>query len=572
MEYFTVLNLNKEPFSNSPDPEFFYHSREHLGCLQKLELSILLRRGLNVIIGDVGTGKTTLCRQLIRGFSKREEVDSHLVLDPFFVDANEFLTTVAEMLTGKKPANSSNNWQVKEYIKQYLYRSGVEQQRTTVLIIDEGQKLPVFCLEILREFLNYETNEYKLLQIVIFAQKEFEKTVQKHPNFADRINLYHNLKPLNFRDTRLMIKFRLEQSRGSRKKLDLFTFPALAVIYRASRGYPRKIINLCHQAVLTMIIQNRTSIGYFLVHSCARRIFPGGPRSWKKAAAAAVIIGFLAGILLLLGTSNPLKAYLTWDIAAVKTKIFSAEKSSGHDASTGSNSAALPAQVLPPVAPIPILSAAKPKPAPAPAPETEAAAPAPGADSPPEPAAEDTANRLKSAEDTSAQIPNRYAEILGQVTIRSSETLSRIIQKVYGSYNSKYFRSLILANPRIDDPDRVDTGQVITLPAVPAKVKAPANQVWWIQVAEKNSLEEAFDYLRTYPDEAPGVRLIPYWTGAAGTKFALVLKEYFSSEIAAGNQLNQLPPALSAEGKIISWWNEDTVFFADPFLDAQKNN
>jgi general secretion pathway protein A len=279
MDYFTVLNLSKEPFSNSPDPEFFYHSREHLDCLQKLELSLLLRRGMNIIIGDVGTGKTTLCRQLIRRFSKREEVDTHLILDPHFVDANEFLITVAKMFTAQTPPKNSNNWQLKEYIKQYLYHSGVDQKKTTILIIDEGQKIPVFCLEILREFLNYETNEYKLLQIVVFAQKEFDKTVQKHPNFADRINLYHYLRPLNFRDTRMMIKFRLVQSRGSGKRLKLFSFVAMATIYRATDGYPRKIINLCHQCVLTMIIQNKTSIGYFLVRSCARyhRVRSGNP-------------------------------------------------------------------------------------------------------------------------------------------------------------------------------------------------------------------------------------------------------------------------------------------------------
>ena len=74
MDYFSILNLKQEPFSNSPDPDFFFHSREHQECLQKLELSILLRRGLNVIIGDVGTGKTTLCRQLIRRFAKRDEI------------------------------------------------------------------------------------------------------------------------------------------------------------------------------------------------------------------------------------------------------------------------------------------------------------------------------------------------------------------------------------------------------------------------------------------------------------------------------------------------------------------
>ena len=66
MDYFRVFNLNKEPFSNSPDPDFFFQTKEHLGCLQKLELSIRLHRGLSVVLGEVGTGKTTLCRQLIR--------------------------------------------------------------------------------------------------------------------------------------------------------------------------------------------------------------------------------------------------------------------------------------------------------------------------------------------------------------------------------------------------------------------------------------------------------------------------------------------------------------------------
>ncbi|MBN2686747.1 MAG: AAA family ATPase, partial [Deltaproteobacteria bacterium] len=68
MEYFKILNLIKEPFSNSPEPEFFYDSPQHVNCLQNLEMAIRLRRGLNVIVGEVGTGKTTLCRRLINQF------------------------------------------------------------------------------------------------------------------------------------------------------------------------------------------------------------------------------------------------------------------------------------------------------------------------------------------------------------------------------------------------------------------------------------------------------------------------------------------------------------------------
>jgi general secretion pathway protein A len=246
MDYFTILNLDREPFSNSPDPDYFFHSRQHLDCLQKLELSLHLRRGLNVIIGEVGTGKTTLCRQLIRRFAQRKEMETHLILDPSSRTAVTFWQRWSSCSAAKMPAETAD-WQAKEFIKHSLFRKGVDQKKTTVLIIDEGQKIPVFCLELLREFLNYETNEYKLLQIVIFAQKEFEAVIRQHPNFGDRINLYHHLTPLGLRDTRMMIKFRLEKS-VVRPRLDLFTLPALLAVYRASGGYPRKIINLAISA------------------------------------------------------------------------------------------------------------------------------------------------------------------------------------------------------------------------------------------------------------------------------------------------------------------------------------
>ncbi|MES0445418.1 MAG: AAA family ATPase, partial [Desulfobacterales bacterium] len=292
MDYFSILNLNKEPFSNSPDPEYFYQSRQHFGCLQKLELSLRLRRGLNVIIGDVGTGKTTLCRQLIRGFATDDNVETHLILDPYFKSSSEFLATVAEMFKGDKASSDADDWQLKEIIKQYIFRRGVDENKTVVLIIDEGQKIPVFCLEILREFLNYETNEYKLLQIAIFAQREFEKVLEEYTNLADRINLYHLLEPLDFRDTRLMIRFRLKQSSMEAKTPILFSYPALWAIYNSTGGYPRKIINLCHRTILTMIIQNRSKVGWFMVRSCVKRDF-SEPKKKLRWVPVTALVGLL---------------------------------------------------------------------------------------------------------------------------------------------------------------------------------------------------------------------------------------------------------------------------------------
>lgn len=272
MDYFKVLNLHQEPFSNTPDPNFFFKSRQHFGCLQKIELSLRLKRGLNVVIGDAGAGKTMLCRQIVRIFADDNSHETHLILDPQFGSPSDFLNTVVKMFEGALPSEVNDEWQAKERIKQYLYHKGVNENQTVILIIDQGQNIPSFCLEILREFLNYETNEYKLLQIVILARKKFDKTLAAHANFADRINSFHDLGPLNFRDTQKMIQFRLDQAGKSVKAPSFFSFPALWTIFRLGKGNPHKIIDLCRRCLLTMIIQNRNKVGRQLVRSSVRRM------------------------------------------------------------------------------------------------------------------------------------------------------------------------------------------------------------------------------------------------------------------------------------------------------------
>ena len=574
MEYFNILSLKQEPFSNSPDPEFFFHSREHLECLQKLELSLLLRRGLNVIIGDVGTGKTTLCRQLIRRFAKREEINTHLILDPHFLDAHELLNTVGKMIMGPKIKLGSNEWQIKEQIKQYLFKRGVEENKTTVLILDEGQKIPVFCLEILREFLNYETNEFKLLQIIIFAQKEFENTIKKYANFADRISLYHHLKPLSFRDTRLMIKYRLEKSKDTNKKIDIFSYPALLTIYRKTGGYPRKIINLCHHCVLAMIVQNRSSVGYRLVRSCIKRIFPKEPVRWKGAVATAGIAVFAATILLAFQIPDQLKTLLPEKITA---KLSALQQIEDPDANQpGANPEAIDQNdtqvTMDSSAQVEIPAAVETESTPTDLPETVS-----------KEVATEAETQVASIEETAAaskdsnpvvqnepQIQEAHTPMLGDIKLKHNENLSRVIQKVYGRYTSKYFRLLILANPDIDDPDRVEIGQTIHLPAVPTTVPPQKEKVWWILIAQDDILEAAYDYLRNYPEHAPPASLIPYSTRQSGIRFAVVLKEYFYDEEAAHQHLRDMPPGLSSQATVSSLWDENTVYFANPFSGRKK--
>jgi general secretion pathway protein A len=265
MEYYHILNFKKEPFSNSPEPDFLFQSPQHTTCLQMLELAVRLRRGLNVVIGDVGTGKTTLCRKLIQNFSfttaDSPEIETHLLLDPALSSTHEFLQTVAILLGIKDFDSQENEWHLKERIKNYLFSKGVDEEKIIVLIIDEGQKIPKACLEVLREFLNYETNNLKLLQIIIFAQKEFRATLNKHYNLSDRVNFLYYLKPLNFRQMRAMINYRINIARDSEIAQSLFSFWSLALIYMATQGYPRKVVSLCHQVILMLIIRGKKKAG-----------------------------------------------------------------------------------------------------------------------------------------------------------------------------------------------------------------------------------------------------------------------------------------------------------------------
>ena len=555
MEYFSILNLNQEPFSNSPDPEYFFRSKQHVGCLQKLELSLRMRRGLNVVIGDVGTGKTTLCRQLIRNFADDKDYETHLILDPQFSSPSEFLRAVAEMFEGALPAEVSDEWQAKELIKQYLFRRGVDEKKAVILIIDEGQKIPPFCLEILREFLNYETNEYKLLQIAIFAQKEFEKTLKEHANFADRITLYHELGPMNFRDTRLMIQFRLNQASRGAKAPTFFSYLALWAIFQSTAGYPRKVINLCHRCLLTMIIQNRNKAGWFLVRSSVQRAFS---RSSTKSArwglvSAAAFIG-LALITLTVGWApQSLESLLPWKPAVLKTARVQIESSQ------------LTSLKIP--KPVSLAKVGQPddqflqKPMDKPATKPGLAEPA---DSEPKAIIETTA---EASTETPA-IENQLPSALGYVALRRKETLWRLIEKVYGIFDKHYLKSLMDTNPGINNPDKVAIGQSISLPAIPTQVIPLQIKVWWVKLGEKDRLDAAINVLRKYPEEAPPIRIIPYWNSQLGLRFAVLLKEYFFDETSAKNQLRKLPSEFTPKGTILSRWDQDTVFYADPFLRA----
>ncbi len=264
MSYYRILGFEEEPFSTSPDPDFFYLTKHHDAALTNILIELRLRRGLSVVLGDVGTGKTTLSRKLVQCLKERDDFSMHMVLDPSFENEHMFLASLIRNFNIPLDSISSNLsggqaptiLDFKEALQKFLYQACLIENKTVVLIVDEAQKLTESTLEMLRVLLNYETNENKLLQLVLLGQLELHSKIMQISNFMDRISFKYILNPLSLEETRDLIRFRIAKA-GYKQKARLFTEDALRAIHEATKGYPRKITMLCHRALKHLVMQSK---------------------------------------------------------------------------------------------------------------------------------------------------------------------------------------------------------------------------------------------------------------------------------------------------------------------------
>lgn len=225
-----------------------------------------LRRGLAVVLGDIGTGKTTLSRKLIQELSERKDFIFNIVLDPSFEDEHSFLDYLARNFEIPLVSQANTTMSLKESLEKFLFQKGVVENKIVVLLVDEAQKLSESSLETLRVLLNYETNEHKLFQLVLLGQLELYAKILNMPNFMDRISFKYTLNPLSLEATKEMIEFRMKQA-GYKVSMKLFLDDAIEAIYRSTKGYPRKITMLCHIALKEMVMRNRVVVDAKLINS-----------------------------------------------------------------------------------------------------------------------------------------------------------------------------------------------------------------------------------------------------------------------------------------------------------------
>lgn len=253
------MGLEREPFSTSPDPGFFYLSSQYRATLANLIIEFRLKRGLSIVLGDMGTGKTTLGRKLIQMLRDRSGFVFHMVLDPTYPSEDLFFNALLRTLGIDLPSPAPSVVDYRDALERFLFRRGVEERQTVVLLIDEAHKLSPMTLEALRVLLNYETNEAKLLQLVLLGQMELSPILRRMPNLADRISLKATLQPLNFEETQNMIEFRLREA-GYPSTLPLFTDDAIQEIWEYTEGYPRRISMTCHQLLRGLAMHSGRSV------------------------------------------------------------------------------------------------------------------------------------------------------------------------------------------------------------------------------------------------------------------------------------------------------------------------
>ena len=264
MNYLDFYGLNQEPFSNAPVGKFFYNSKQHSEALIRLKYAAESMKGLALLIGDIGTGKTTIARKMLDNLPEEEYESALLVIIHTGITANWILRKISIQVGVKEPTND------KLQLLNQLYNRLVElheSNRKAIVLVDEAQMLQ--SKEIMEEFrglLNLELPEKKLLTFIFFGLPELEDHLKMDEPLAQRIALRYTLKSLDEHSTEEYVKYRLKIA-GTEKML--FTSEALRLIHNYSRGVPRLINTICDNSLFEGYLIKAKAVDNKIIESVA---------------------------------------------------------------------------------------------------------------------------------------------------------------------------------------------------------------------------------------------------------------------------------------------------------------
>jgi MSHA biogenesis protein MshM len=243
--YESHFGLQEAPFALTPNTRYFLRARSHSDALELLLVALREREGFIKIIGEVGTGKTLLCRLLLNELE--QEAFTAYIPNPH-LRPETLYSAVAEEL-GVDVNACTNTHQILKALNKRLIALAMEQ-RPVVLVIDEAQAMPEKTIEALRLLTNLETESTRLLQVVLFGQPELDDLLKRESlrQLRQRITFQYRLAPLDKVLVAQYLRHRLAQAGYNGG--DLFSSPALRLITRSSGGIPRLVNIIAHKSML----------------------------------------------------------------------------------------------------------------------------------------------------------------------------------------------------------------------------------------------------------------------------------------------------------------------------------
>lgn len=312
--YHQYFGLNESPFSISVNPRYLFMSPRHRDALAHLLYGVGSSGGFILLTGEVGTGKTTINRCLLEQLP--DTTDLAIVLNPA-LSAIELLATVCDEFGIEYPTATDSLKVLTDALHRFLLTNHAAG-RKSVLMIDEAQHLDFDVLEQIRLLTNLETNEQKLLQIILIGQPELSAKLARSElrQLNQRITARYDLQPLSEEETGAYVQHRLQVA-GISPSRSLFSSSVIREVHRHSRGIPRRINVLCERILLGAYGQQTQTISRRLVRSAASEVFgqeaqtANDKRGFSRVAPglAATILVVALLVALLAGPSGPFDGF-----------------------------------------------------------------------------------------------------------------------------------------------------------------------------------------------------------------------------------------------------------------------
>ncbi len=266
MDYNEYFRFNSTPFAISIDDKFYFNSPYHSKALMKMIHAVDARRGLAVLIGDIGTGKTTLSRKLLEFFSSKQEYDvSLLVIIHSEITAHWLLKRIAAQLGAKIEDNDDKITIIQKVFRRLQQLK--EKGKRPVVMIDEANMLRnKEIMEELRGLLNIQDQDGHMITFLLFGMPELDINLRLDPPLYERISIKQTLPSLDEESTKGYINHRLKVAG---RQEPLFTEQAISLIHSFAKGKPRLINTICDNALLEAFIEKKSFIDDRIIQQTA---------------------------------------------------------------------------------------------------------------------------------------------------------------------------------------------------------------------------------------------------------------------------------------------------------------